>query len=280
MRIEPGTRAIVTGASRGIGRATARGARESRRPRRARRARRSAELEELAAELAGGAGRARRRRHRPRRDRVRGRRTSSTRPAGSRSLVANAGLAHYGPFADQPIEQAEQMVQRQRARHALHGPRRASARCCDRAAGHVVVVSSGAGLRAFPWGAVYGATKAADRGFAEALRHELSGTGVSRHHGLPRRGRDRPARPPARQAPRLAPRRERDRRRAKSPRRSSTGSSTTAARSTSRRRAGARPQRPRAAAHRPPRRGACAARPPRRAATSSLSSASVETTAS
>ena len=49
----------------------------------------------------------------------------------------------------------------------------------DRAAGHVVVVSSGAGLRAFPWGAVYGATKAADRGFAEALRHELSGTGVS-----------------------------------------------------------------------------------------------------
>ena len=49
----------------------------------------------------------------------------------------------------------------------------------DRARGHLVVVSSGAGLRAFPWAAVYGATKAADRGFAEALRHELSGTGVS-----------------------------------------------------------------------------------------------------
>ena len=49
----------------------------------------------------------------------------------------------------------------------------------DRAHGHIVVLSSGAGLRAFPWAAVYGATKAADRGFAEALRHELSGTGVS-----------------------------------------------------------------------------------------------------
>jgi short-subunit dehydrogenase len=49
----------------------------------------------------------------------------------------------------------------------------------DGAAGHLVVLSSGAGLRSFPWGAVYGATKAADRLFAEALRHELSGTGVS-----------------------------------------------------------------------------------------------------
>ncbi len=43
----------------------------------------------------------------------------------------------------------------------------------------IVVVSSGAGLRSFPFAAVYGATKSAQRGFAEALRHELSGTGVS-----------------------------------------------------------------------------------------------------
>ena len=49
----------------------------------------------------------------------------------------------------------------------------------DRASGHIVIVSSGAGLRAFPWAAGYGATKAAQRGFAEALRHELSGSGVS-----------------------------------------------------------------------------------------------------
>ena len=49
----------------------------------------------------------------------------------------------------------------------------------DRASGHIVVVSSGAGLRSFPWAAAYGATKSAQRAFAEALRHELSGTGVS-----------------------------------------------------------------------------------------------------
>jgi short-subunit dehydrogenase len=44
--------------------------------------------------------------------------------------------------------------------------------------GHVVVVSSGAALRTFPGAAVYGATKAAQRGFAEGLWHDLDGTGV------------------------------------------------------------------------------------------------------
>jgi short-subunit dehydrogenase len=48
-----------------------------------------------------------------------------------------------------------------------------------RGGGHIAIVSSGAGLRAFPQAAVYGATKAAQRAFAEALRHELAGTGVS-----------------------------------------------------------------------------------------------------
>jgi short-subunit dehydrogenase len=48
----------------------------------------------------------------------------------------------------------------------------------ERGRGHVAIVSSGAGIRSFPGAAVYGATKAAQRGFGEALRHELKGTGV------------------------------------------------------------------------------------------------------
>jgi short-subunit dehydrogenase len=48
----------------------------------------------------------------------------------------------------------------------------------QRRRGHIVIVSSGAGIRSFPGAAVYGATKAAQRGFGEALRHELKGSGV------------------------------------------------------------------------------------------------------
>jgi NADP-dependent 3-hydroxy acid dehydrogenase YdfG len=93
-------------------------------------------------------------------------------------LVANAGVLHYAPFAEQPIEDAEAMV-RVNVLGTIYTVKAALPHLLDRAAGHLVVLSSGAGLRSFPWGAVYGATKAADRLFAEALRHELSGTGVS-----------------------------------------------------------------------------------------------------
>ena len=44
----------------------------------------------------------------------------------------------------------------------------------ERGRGHIVVVSSGGGVRGFPHAAVYNGTKAAQRGFAEALRHELT----------------------------------------------------------------------------------------------------------
>ena len=60
----------------------------------------------------------------------------------------------------------------------------------DRARGHIVVLSSAAGLRSFPWGAVYGGTKAFDRGFAEALRHELVRDRRLAHDGVPGRVRD------------------------------------------------------------------------------------------
>ena len=93
-------------------------------------------------------------------------------------VVANAGIAHYGPFLAQDVEKIEAMT-RVNWLGTVYTVHATLGHLVDRASGHIVIVSSGAGLRAFPWAAVYGGTKAAQRGFAEALRHELSGSGVS-----------------------------------------------------------------------------------------------------
>jgi short-subunit dehydrogenase len=176
VRIDAGTRALVTGASKGIGRATAR-ALAARGARVGLVARGQRALDDLAAELPGdsialAADVSQRESIAAAVERF------AEQTGGIDLLVANAGLAHYGPFFDQPIEHAEEMVA-VNVLGTIYTAHAALGHMRDRAHGHIVVVSSGAGLRAFPWGAVYGATKAADRGFAEALRHELSGTGVS-----------------------------------------------------------------------------------------------------
>jgi short-subunit dehydrogenase len=93
-------------------------------------------------------------------------------------LVANAGVADYGPFRDMTSDQVERMT-RINWLGTAYTVQAALPGMLDRARGHIVIVSSGAGLRSFPFAAVYGATKSAQRGFGEALRHELSGTGVS-----------------------------------------------------------------------------------------------------
>jgi short-subunit dehydrogenase len=176
VRIEPGTRAIVSGASRGIGRATAT-ALAARGARLGLIARGRERLEELAATLDGD----------PivlpadigERADVEVAVEEFVRQAGGLELVvANAGIAHYGPFYELPIERAEEMV-RINLLGTLYTAKAALPHLLDRASGHVVVVASGASLRAFPWAATYGATKSAQAAFAEALRHELSGTGVS-----------------------------------------------------------------------------------------------------
>lgn len=178
MLIEPGTRAIVTGASRGIGRAICE-ALAMRGARLGLLSRGKEGLEELASQLpvggeahvvlAADVGR--------RRDVEKGVERFVKRTGGLDLLVANAGIAHYGPFADVEIEKAEEMV-RINVLGTMYTVDAGLGPMLEAARGHLVVVSSGAGIRAFPWGAVYGGTKAFDRGFAEALRHELSGTGV------------------------------------------------------------------------------------------------------
>ena len=180
MRIQSGTRTLITGASRGIGRAlalalAARGARLGLL------ARGRESLEELAAELPApadgehivlAADVARPAEVRRAVDRF------AKSAGGIDLLAANAGALHYAPFADQPLEDAEAMI-RVNVLGTTYTVHAGLPHMLARGNGHIVVLSSAAGLRAFPWGAVYGGTKAFDRGFAEALRHELSGTGVS-----------------------------------------------------------------------------------------------------
>src|SRR5687767_5781575 len=168
VRIEGGTRALVTGASSVIGRAIAlalaqRGASVGLL------SRSRDDLEELAAELPGD-------------DHVvlpadvgdRDAIFAAIRGFGRHDLcVANAGIAHYGPFLELDLDRVEQMT-RVNWLGTVYTVRAA----LETGVGHLAIVSSGAALRTFPSAAVYGATKAAQRGFGEALRHELADRGV------------------------------------------------------------------------------------------------------
>jgi short-subunit dehydrogenase len=177
VQIVPGTRALVTGASSGIGRSlalalAARGAVVGLL------ARRDAELRRLAAELPGTGHMVLPADVSDREEVLAAVERFVDATGGLDLLIANAGVTHYEPFAQQPPEHVRRMTEinwygtvwtlEAGLPHLRAG-----------AGGHVVVMSSGAALRSFPGAAVYGATKAAQRMLAEALRHELHGSGVS-----------------------------------------------------------------------------------------------------
>ncbi|MEA2142615.1 MAG: hypothetical protein QOI64_1045 [Solirubrobacteraceae bacterium] len=176
MQIGSGTRALVTGASRGIGRAVAhrlaeRGATVGLA------ARSTSELEALALELPGA--------HHPLTCDVALPASISTAieefaaaTGGLELLVANAGIAYYEPIATQSLHNIEQMTEVNWL-GTVYTVKAALPFLLEGSGGHIVVMSSGAGLRGFPGAAAYSATKAAQRMFAEALRHELAGTNVS-----------------------------------------------------------------------------------------------------
>jgi short-subunit dehydrogenase len=92
-------------------------------------------------------------------------------------VVANAGIAHYMPFAEMPTDLIEELT-RVNWLGTVYTVQAALPGMLERGRGHIAIVSSGAGIRSFPGAAVYGANKSAQRGFGEALRHELKGTGV------------------------------------------------------------------------------------------------------
>lgn len=176
MQIGSDTRALVTGASRGIGRAVAHALAE-RGATVGLAARSTSELKKLAAELPGA--------HYPLTCDVAVPASIATAAeefvdaAGGLDLVvANAGVAHYEPVATQSLEHIEHMTQVNWL-GTVHTITAALPHLLAQRRGHIVVMSSGAGLRSFPGAAAYSATKAAQRMYAAALRHELAGTGVS-----------------------------------------------------------------------------------------------------
>jgi len=156
VEIAPGTRVLVTGASRGIGAAIAtafeaRGCEVGRVSRGG----------EIAADVAD--------------------RDSIARAVDGFGrldvLVANAGIAHYLPYRDMPLDTVEELT-RVNWLGTAYTVKAALPGMLERGRGQIAIVSSGAGIRSFPNAAVYGATKSAQRGFGDALRHELKGTGV------------------------------------------------------------------------------------------------------
>jgi short-subunit dehydrogenase len=179
MHLGPDTRALITGASRGIGRALA-GELAQRGCGVGLLARNSGDLERLAAELTEGSGA----RAIPLPADVGDRRQTGQAIAefidetgGIEVLIANAGVSWYGPFREMPIEEAERMT-RVNWLGSVYSVAAALPAMLDQGRGTILIVSSAAGHRSFPHAAVYGATKFAQRGFLQALRHELHGAGI------------------------------------------------------------------------------------------------------
>jgi short-subunit dehydrogenase len=171
--LQSGTKVLVTGASRGIGEALARAFAE-RGCTLGLVSRSEQELRALADALPGDE-------HQPVPTDVTdaGALASAVERFGQVDVaVANAGIAHYIPFADLPLDLAEQMTSVNWL-GTLYTVKAVLPGMIERGHGHIVVIASAASHRSFPQASVYGATKAAQRGFADALRHELADTGVS-----------------------------------------------------------------------------------------------------
>lgn len=170
--------ALVTGASSGIGRATARAlAAEGFRV--AVTARRRRRLEELAAEIAAAGGEAAALPADLSRAEERAALVEAVRRRWGRVdvLVNNAGFGHYGPTAEVPWELAERMLA-VNIEAVVHLTRLVLPEMLARNAGHIINVASVAGNLVVPPSVLYSATKAFVQAFSEGLYRELRGTGV------------------------------------------------------------------------------------------------------
>jgi uncharacterized protein len=102
--------------------------------------------------------------------------TAMARPLDA--LLLNAGIGVSGAFVQTPLEDEMRMIGLN-VNAVIHLAKRLVPRMVNRGQGRVLITASVASTSPAPFLAVYGATKAFDLSFAEALRYELKDTGVT-----------------------------------------------------------------------------------------------------
>ncbi|HEX8203476.1 MAG TPA: SDR family NAD(P)-dependent oxidoreductase [Isosphaeraceae bacterium] len=170
-------RALVTGASAGLGRELVRQLVRDRGMTVLATGRRLERLEALAAELPAGAVEvlAGDLAEAGFRSRLWDRAEAS--PGGLDLLVNNAGLGHYAPFAAEDPAILRRIVE-VNLMAALDLTQRAARHMTARGSGQILQISSVLGFVGLPYSAAYVATKHALNGLVKSLRYELRGTGV------------------------------------------------------------------------------------------------------
>lgn len=94
------------------------------------------------------------------------------------ALILNAGVGVSGAFVQTDLDDELRMIG-VNVMSVVHLAKRLLPRMVNRGQGRVLITSSVAATAPAPFLAVYGATKAFDLSFAEALRFELKDTGVT-----------------------------------------------------------------------------------------------------
>ena len=92
-------------------------------------------------------------------------------------LVANAGVGAYGPFLELPPEHLEEMID-VNVKGTIYALRAALPHLLESGEADLVTIASEAGRRGLPFEAVYCASKFAQVGFTRAMDHELRERGV------------------------------------------------------------------------------------------------------
>jgi NADP-dependent 3-hydroxy acid dehydrogenase YdfG len=92
-------------------------------------------------------------------------------------VIANAGVGSYGPFLELDAEQVEAMID-VNLKGTLYTAAATLPHLIESGAGDFVSIASVAGLRAFPGESVYNASKFGQLGFTRSLDHELREKGV------------------------------------------------------------------------------------------------------